>query len=96
MWHVEKTEKEVRQSARAAGLFEFLEMPEAVTSSDRNFRTLLPGSKSQSEYRWALPANIVFYMVLPFLLTSPKTFFIFSARTTKSIYRASITSLKTL
>jgi len=86
MW--KKTEKEVRQRAREQQVFEFLEMPEAVTSSDRNFRILLPGSKSQSEYRWALPANIVFYTVLPCLLTSPKTFFIFSARTTKSIYTA--------
>lgn len=66
-------------------------MPGAVTSSDHNFRTLLPGSKSRSEYKWALPANIVFDRVLHSITVRPdvRKDLLFLARATKSTYRAS-------
>lgn len=66
-------------------------MPGAVTSSDHNFRTLLLGSKSRSEYKWALPANIVFDRVLHGIIvrSNVRKDLLFLARATKSTYRAS-------
>lgn len=66
-------------------------MPGAVTSSDHNFRTLLPGSKSRSEYKWALPANIVFDRVPHGIIvcSNVRKDLLFLARATKSTYRAS-------
>lgn len=60
-------------------------MPGAVTSSDHNFRTLLLGSKSRSEYKWALPANIVFDRVLRGIIvrSNVRKHFLFLARATK-------------
>lgn len=73
-------------------------MPGAVTSSDHNFRTLLLGSKSRSEYRWASPANIVFDCVLDGIIvrSNVRKHSLFLARATKSTYRASAASRNTL
>jgi len=81
-------------SARVAGLQESCSMPGAVTSSDRNFRTLLPGSKSRSRvYGWASPANIVFYTVLPYGSNVRKCR-LFLARAAGSVRRASAAPLR--